>query len=66
MKHKEFQKVVEDYANEHGFQIFFASWKDGIMHSFGDDLLQNYFQKLIDDNKLAKEYLRGQTNENNN
>lgn len=57
MKHKEFQKVVEEYAKEHGFKIFFASWKDGLMYSFGDDMMHNYFQKLMDSDKLARKYL---------
>lgn len=58
MKHKEFQKIVEDYAAEHGFKVFFAAWKDGIMNSFGDDMMQNYFQELMKSNQLATESLK--------
>jgi hypothetical protein len=54
----EFQKIVEEYANEHGFKVFFAAWKDGIMNSFGDDMMQNYFQELMKSNQLATEALK--------
>lgn len=57
MKHEDFQKIAEDYAEEHGLEIFFASWKDADLNTFGTDKMQNFFHGLMDDRKeLAKYY----------
>jgi hypothetical protein len=56
MKHEEFQKIAEAYAEEHGLEIFFASWKDNNLNSFGTDKMQDYFHGLIDDRKELTKY----------
>lgn len=63
MTHEKFQKIVEDYANEHGFKIYVAVHRNNVLESFGDDILQQYFQGLMNDRKLAEEWLKKKRNQ---
>jgi len=56
MSHEEFQKIAIKYAEEHGFKIFVAAYVGDNMHTFGDDLLQQYFHGLMSSANAAREY----------